>query len=88
LGNMAAVALVHEFSLKKALEGYTQIVEKGKIVLLEDDNGEAKALEDVVPGGEGYLDEHPEGADRGGYVPTVFLGRNYMYWDKENGGWY
>lgn len=36
---------------------------------------------------EGYIDEHPEGSDRGGYVPTVFAGDDAAYYDENEGEW-
>jgi hypothetical protein len=35
----------------------------------------------------GYVGEHPEGSDRGGYVPTVFRESESSYYDSATGEW-
>lgn len=87
MGDLATVMAVHEVSLKKMLDGYSPVVRKGQVVELENDDGDRISLQLVVPEASGYLDAHPEGADRGGYVPMVFLGRQWTYWDSEDGSW-
>lgn len=37
---------------------------------------------------DGYLHEHPEGSDRGGYVPTVFTASGSAYYDENAGEWF
>jgi hypothetical protein len=49
----------------------TPDVQKGQVVGL-DREGTREAL---PAGVVGWLEEHPEGEDRGGYVPTLFLTR-------------
>lgn len=66
--------------------------EKGQVVSVDvgpTDSPETLTLAELAErlgysGAEGYLDDHPEGADRGGYVPTLFfLGDNAenVYYD-------
>lgn len=37
---------------------------------------------------EGYIEAHPEGVDRGGYVPTVHTANECAYYDENAGEWY
>ena len=38
---------------------------------------------------EGYVEEHPEGSDRGGFVPTVYSKDGQTAYHDENAGvWY
>lgn len=54
---------------------------KGK-VNLEDQDGKPLEVE-----GEGWLDAHPEGSDRGGYVPYWVRGEERAYYDETGGEW-
>jgi len=48
---------------------------EGKITLVDEGDNEIEFE------GHGYLDEHPEGADRGGYVPFWFQGDKTAMYD-------
>lgn len=73
-------------------------VEKG--VWAEEDFTEEQLAELGVDPELGYLDDHPEGADRGGYVPFVLsthtwklesTGNEYqyrVYFDQGGGEWF
>lgn len=68
--------------------GVTPVVEDGKVTALVDENGEAlrvKELEELGldPENLGSVQPHPEGADRGGYLPEVG-GAQY---DENSGEW-
>ena len=74
-------------------------IAKGQIVQLTSDEGDlsfdqlAKRFGFLVC--EGWLEEHPEGSDRGGYVPTLFFGQSSdelyqgisVYHDENGDGW-
>ena len=88
LSDIAVVAEVHEVSLVKVLQDYCPVIDKGQLIALENrEDCEWMHLQEVLPGAEGYLEAHPEGADRGGYVPMVFLGKKAVYWDPSDTGW-
>ena len=36
---------------------------------------------------DGYIDAHPEGSDRGGYVPFVFADKVSSHYDETGGDW-
>jgi len=36
---------------------------------------------------KGYVAAHPEGSDRGGYVPTIFCESGAYYYDEGAGEW-
>jgi len=54
---------------------------KGK-VNLEDQDGKPLEVE-----GEGWVDEHPEGSDRGGFVPCWVRGAELAYYDEFGEEW-
>ena len=62
---------------------------KGQVYLMNDKyvpltDDELKSMGFV----EGYVEAHPEGADRGGYVPTVHTANECAYFDENAGEWY
>ncbi len=64
-----------EEELVEKLKGLEPRVNKGRVTLWRDSGTEEE--QDVTaefPGAELYLDEHPEGVDRGGYCPYVEYG--------------
>ena len=63
--------------------------ERGKVTLFKQDE-EGDATEEKVVGfdGEGYVDEHPEGSDRGGFVPYWESGGEKAYHYEPDGEWY
>lgn len=65
LRHMVATLNVNE--LFEYVEGCWPVVSRGQVVELESDE-ERKPLPEGVTG---YVDAHPEGADRGGYVPFL-----------------
>lgn len=59
---------------------------KGQVSHLTDSE-----TEEPVPlpeGVEGYLDDHPEGSDRGGYVPFLYSGLHRIYYYEPDGAWH
>ena len=52
---------------------------KGEVTL-EDQDGNPLEVE-----GKGYVDEHPEGSDRGGYVPYWERGEEQAFYEEEDG---
>lgn len=59
------------------LKPYIPVLEEGKVVSFikfDDDDDEVPFTLADLDVDKGWLDEHPEGADRGGYVPFVFAG--------------
>jgi len=56
-------------------------VHRGKVTL-QDQNGNALNIE-----GEGYVDEHPEGSDRGGFVPYWERNGSVVHYDENGLGW-
>lgn len=97
---MDATVKTPKKSLRKILSGWEPIVESGRILRLErshfenydepqeeDEFGEEVELEKLIPGAVGSLEEHPEGSDRGGYVPTIHLDNRWTYWDEIDGQW-
>ena len=60
-----------------------QIYPKQGKVLLKDDNGEDLDFE-----GEGYIDAHPEGADRGGYQSYWKRGDELAVFDDQDWCWF
>jgi hypothetical protein len=70
------------------VQGTTPETDKGRVFLVRDSE---TAEEETVPlpeGCEGFVDEHPEGSDRGGYVPWVKLpsGAGVFYYEP-SGEW-
>lgn len=57
-------------------------IDKGKVVALIDMNWVKYPL-DSFKITDGYLEEHPEGADRGGYVAYVTDGTDGAYYDSD-----
>lgn len=67
--------------LLSAVKDLCPVTEKGKVVALENEDEERVPLPEGV---EGYVDQHPEGADRGGYVPVLEIsetGKKVFYSD-------
>jgi hypothetical protein len=77
-------------------------VEKGQVESVEvtqDGSTKTLSLGELATqlgfsGAEGYVDEHPEGSDRGGFVPTLFFfgkseGRKpeNAFYDENGGEW-
>jgi hypothetical protein len=67
--------------------GFRPDVSTGRVVALmtEDDekvDDSVLRILELDPANLGYLDAHPEGSDRGGYVPFVFRGEESAYWDE------
>lgn len=76
---------MNEAELLKFVRRLTPVMECGEVKhLLTND-------ETVVPlpeGVYGYLDSHPEGSDRGGYVPWLFgSGGASVYYYEPEGEW-
>jgi hypothetical protein len=65
-------------NLKIWATGLWPICKKGKITHLLRD-GEDSSDVDLPEGIEGYLESHPEGKDRGGYVPWLDSGKARIY---------
>jgi hypothetical protein len=64
------------------------VIEKGKIVhLVREPETPETEIVPLPEGVEGYLDEHPEGADRGGYLPTLKSGNAEIQYDDQTGIW-
>jgi len=83
---------VNRTELLKYLEGCTPSVHKGVVTLTKEvARGEGWVEDQDVPlpeGCKGYVDEHPEGSDRGGYCPFVELpsGASVFYYEGD-GTW-
>ena len=69
---------------------------QGKVVTLNvmDDSRNETALTDeelnmlgIDPSNIGYIDQHPEGSDRGGNVEWVFAKDTQAYWMENDGKW-
>lgn len=68
---------------------------RGKVTLQvvspEDEDAYVKASAEVlerVGFKSGYVEAHPEGSDRGGYVPTVYSrDEEVAYYDENGDGW-
>jgi hypothetical protein len=80
---------------------FVPVVQKGQVTLAKtaydaesgcyDYDESETTQEDLEKVGflEGWLEEHPEGSDRGGYVPTVFFKNGQSSYYHENAGeWY
>lgn len=65
------------------LEGVYPDVHKGVVTLSREDGTKVLLPKDATA----YLDEHPEGADRGGYVPYVELPNGSSVFFHEELGW-
>jgi hypothetical protein len=64
------------------------VIEKGKVVhLLRNPETENEEIVPLPEGVEGYLEEHPEGADRGGYLPILTSGVAQIEYDSQSGTW-
>ena len=61
--------------------GAEPFVNKGKTTLRDKD------CNDLDVEGEGYVDSHPEGEDRGGYVPYWNRNGIEVYWDENGEFW-
>jgi hypothetical protein len=61
--------------LFELIDGYWPVISKGRVVGLENDEGEKPLPDGVV----GYVDAHPEGSDRGGYVPFLETDGEQVY---------
>lgn len=62
-------------------------IEKGRFSTLYSHGDEEHELP-LPEGWEGYLDAHPEGSDRGGYLPTVHgPGGSFMF-SEHDGEWF
>lgn len=85
--NESIVAQVHEAPLTEILGPYMPLTHKGKITNLETEDFEMVPLQEVLMGAEGYVEKHPEGVDRGGYVPMIFWQGKKVYWDVVGGVW-
>lgn len=72
--------------LLKYLDGCWPRVNKGVVTLIrEDETG--KEIEVPLPDGStAYVDDHPEGSDRGGYVPFVEINGIQACYDS-SGEW-
>lgn len=56
------------------------VTKKGQVVSFNNDKY------GLPPGITGYVEEHKEGFDRGGYVPTLYHNGSYLcYYDSEEG---
>jgi hypothetical protein len=53
------------------------------VVTLHADQGDNQTATPYVCEGKGYVDEHPEGSDRGGYVPFWEVDGVAVYWYDE-----
>lgn len=63
-------------------------IKRKKVILTRDDEDITKEFINKYPGVEIYVDEHPEGSDRGGYVPTIeYEGKQYYFMELDN-EWY
>lgn len=58
-------------------------VNRGKVTLQDQDGN--PLIPEVE--GEGYVDPHPEGSDRGGYVPYWERNGAQVYYDENGEGW-
>jgi len=76
--------------LDKLNSGYYPLsVGRGKLKIFNDDRGGEINLDSEFPGAIVYIDEHPEGEDRGGYVPFIeinFEGKNFKFY-YHHGEW-
>jgi len=68
---------------------YAESLGKGKVRLFVDDpnTGEETDVTDQYPGAVLYVDEHPEGSDRGGYVPWIEMGGQQAFYYEPDGEW-
>lgn len=88
-----------EFAEKLNEFGVQPSIDEGQVVSLftwseEDDEEEQVDLTDeqekelgIQDGFNGYLVAHPEGSDRGGYVPCISE-PNLVYYDENAGRWW
>ena len=57
---------------------------EGKVYgFFDSDDNDLEFEESKTGVTHGYLDEHPEGADRGGYCPWVFRDEESAFWHEE-----
>jgi hypothetical protein len=71
------------------VDGTTPVVVKGQVVhlLREDENVDDQVV--ALPEGvEGWVEEHPEGSDRGGWVPVLVTeSGEKLFFDELETGW-
>ena len=73
-------------ALLKFVKGSRPVIKRGKVVRLRF---KRKGKVSLPEGVKGYLDEHPDGSDRGGYVPWLYLSNgNGVYYDLTEGEWF
>lgn len=64
--------------------GVTPVVNKGKVTLEWTD----ETFDDsVFDNYEGWVEEHPEGSDRGGYRPYVEVNGEGLAYNENGDGW-
>lgn len=83
---MCVEMTMNEAQLLEFVENLTPATGRGQVThLLTDDETTVPLPEGVC----GWLDEHPEGSDRGGYVPWLFLpdGTGIYYYEPD-GEWH
>ena len=69
------------------LEGTYPEVDKGKVTLYRD-TPEGEVEVPLPEGAKGYVDAHPEGSDRGGYVPWLEVpGASPVFYYEPTGEW-
>jgi len=67
---------------------YPTSMGKGQVALFKDDDqGNEIDVTANYPDIELYIDEHPEGADRGGYVPWAEAGSDTAFYYGPDGEW-
>lgn len=70
---------------------YQAVTKEGRVVGFtryegDEEDGEGEEVSyslDELGVDKGWLDEHPEGADRGGYCPFVFVGEASAFFHDE-----
>lgn len=71
------------------LKGLSPLAEKGRVSLVREGEDGSEEPAPLPEGAAAYVDAHPEGADRGGYVPTVELpDGTCAYWSEPDGFWH
>ena len=77
--------------LKAYLKDCVPVVSRGKVSLVKEtklDEVEVEEQDWPLPdGAKAFLDQHPEGSDRGGYVPWVEVGAARVYYYEPDGEW-
>jgi uracil phosphoribosyltransferase len=75
--------------LLEYLTGVCPAVSKGVVTLMREKETEQEEVVPLPDGAKAYVDSHPEGSDRGGYVPYVELASGVsVYYYEGDGEWH